>query len=153
MEKKSKEKAIVILTILLFLFLLYFCVEIFYNLRQKTIQAAYIEQFEYELPEILENQNPIDIEMIIDKNRNIDIREEMFYEEIDLEYTTQYIDNENLPSGTIHVSQIGINGTQDVITVKKYKGDELISEQIVASNIRKTSVNKIVEIGTGKREK
>ena len=153
MEKKSKEKAIVILTILLFLFLLYFCVEIFYNLRQKTIQAAYIEQFEYELPKILENQNPIDIEMIIDKNRNIDIREEMFYEEIDLEYTTQYIDNENLPSGTIHVSQIGINGTQDVITVKKYKGDELISEKIVASNIRKTSVNKIVEIGTGKREK
>ena len=153
MEKKSKEKAIVILTILLFLFLLYFCVEIFYNLRQKTIQAAYIEQFEYELPKILENQNPIDIEMIIDKNRNIDIREEMFYEEIDLEYTTQYIDNENLPSGTIHVLQIGINGIQDVITVKKYKGDELISEQIVASNIRKASVNKIVELGTGKREK
>ena len=153
MEKKSKEKAIIILTILLFLFLLYFCVEVFYNLKQKTIQASYIEQLPYETPEILENQNPIDIEMVIDKNRNIDIREEMFYEEIALEYTTQYIDNENLPSGTIHVSQIGINGTQDVITVKKYKGDELISEQIVASNIKKTSVNKIVEIGTGKRKK
>ena len=153
MEKKSKEKAIIILTILLFLFLLYFCVEVFYNLKQKTIQASYIEQPPYETPEILENQNPIDIEMVIDKNRNIDIREEMFYEEIALEYTTQYIDNENLPSGTIHVSQIGINGTQDVITVKKYKGDELISEQIVASNIKKTSVNKIVEIGTGKRKK
>ena len=39
----------------------------------------------------------------------------------------------------------------NTITIKKYNGDELISEQIVANNIKKASVNKIVEIGTGKR--
>ena len=153
MKKERNEKAIIILTIFLFLILLYFCVQIYERIRQKTIQASYVEQIAVEVPEVLRNQNPIDITQIIEKNRNIDIREEMVYEEMDLEYTTQYVDNEDLPSGTIHVSQIGMTGAQDVITIKKYKGEELISEQIVASNIQKPSVNKIVEIGTGKRKK
>ena len=58
-----------------------------------------------------------------------------------------------MPSGTIHVSQIGVTGIQDVITIKKFDGDELISEQIVASNVKKSSIDKIVEIGTGRRNK
>ena len=77
----------------------------------------------------------------------------MIYEEQDLEYTTQYIDNEELPSGTLHVSQIGITGIQDTITIKKYSGDELVSEQIVASNVKKAPINKVVEIGVGRRKK
>jgi len=153
MKKEHNEKAIIILTIFLFLILLYFCAQIYEKIWKKTIQASYVEQIAVEVPEILKNQNPIDIIQMIEKNRNVDIREEMVYEEMDLEYTTQYVDNEDLPSGTIHVSQIGMTGVQNVITIKKYKGDELISEQIVASNIQKPSVNKIVEIGTGKRKK
>ena len=72
---------------------------------------------------------------------------------MNLEYSTQYINNDKLPSGTIHVSQIGITGIQDVITIKKYNGDELLSEQIVASNVKNASIDKIVEIGTGKQKK
>jgi len=106
-----------------------------------------------DMPKILSNKNSVDIENIIDKNRNINMREEMIYEEQDLEYTTQYLDNENLPSGTIHVSQIGITGKQDVITIKKYNENELISEQIVASNVKKAPINKVVELGIGKRKK
>lgn len=151
MKNKSNEKAIVILTVLLFLTLLYFCVQMFYNLRIKTVQAIASESSENEIPEILNNENPINIDEFIKENRNINLREEMVYEEQDLEYTTQYINNEDLPSGTIHVSQIGITGKQDTITIKKYDGDELISEQIVASNVNKAPVNKIVELGTGRR--
>ena len=106
-----------------------------------------------DLPKILNNKNSIDIDEIIEENRNIDIREEMTYEEQDLEYTTKYEDNEDLPIGTIHVSQIGITGKQDVITIKKYKDNEMISEQIVASNVKKASIDKIVEIGVGRRKK
>lgn len=153
MKKENNEKIIVILTILLFLALLYFCVNMFDLLKWRSVQAVASEEINLEIPEILSNENPINISNFVEKNRNINVREEMIYEEQDLEYTTQYINNEDLPSGTIHVSQIGINGIQDVITIKKYEGDELISEQIVASNVKKSSVNKIVEIGTGKRKK
>lgn len=151
MKKDSKEKVIFIFTILLFLALLYFFAQMFNLLEIKKAQAINVFASEIEIPEILINRNPIDIDKVIIKNKNINIKEEMIYEEQDLEYTTQYINNEELPSGTMHVSQIGINGIQDVITIKKYNGDELISEQIVANNIKKASVNKIVEIGTGKR--
>lgn len=153
MKKESNEKVIVGLTILLFLGLLFFCANMFNALKKKSIQAVAVDSLIEEIPEILINKNPINVDEIIEENRNINIREEMIYEEQDLEYTTQYIDNEDLPSGTIHVSQIGINGMQDVITIKKYNGEELISEQIVASNIKKASVNKIVEIGVGRRKK
>lgn len=151
MKKDSKEKVIFIFTILLFLALLYFFAQMFNLLEIKKAQAINVFASEIEIPDILINRNPIDIDKVITKNKNINIKEEMIYEEQDLEYTTQYINNEELPSGTMHVSQIGINGIQDVITIKKYNGDELISEQIVANNIKKASVNKIVEIGTGKR--
>ena len=153
MEKKSNEKAIIILTVLLFLALLYFCVNLFWKLRLETVQASSVESKTTELQEVLTNQNPLDIDEILEENRNISLREEMIYEEQDLEFTTQYINNENLPSGTLQVSQLGINGIQDVITIKKYEEDELISEQIVASNIKKASVDKVVEIGTGRRKK
>ena len=153
MKKKSNEKVIIILTILLFLALLYFFIKVVairFELKntEETISDNTSNNFE-----VLNNKNPINIDEMIEKNRNIEIREEMLYEEQDLEYTTEYIYNENLPTGTIHVSQIGITGTQDVITIKRYLGEELISEKIVASNVKKASVNKIVEIGTGRRKK
>ena len=99
MNKKNGERLICIITIILFLALLYFCAN-------------------SEMITILKNQNPIDLNEVIQENRNINIIEEMIYEEQDLEYNTQYINNESLPSGTIHVSQIGVTGIQDVITIK-----------------------------------
>ena len=148
MKKKGNEKKIIILTVLLFLSLLYFCVNL---LKLKTVQAVSIEN--NEIQSVLINKNPLNLDEILNSNKENDIREEMNYEKNDLEYTTKYIKNEDLPSGTIHVSQIGINGIQDVISIKRYKGDELISEKIVASNVKKASVDKIVEIGVGKRKK
>ena len=149
-KKKGNEKIIVLLTVSLFLALSYFCLNLFNLLEFKKVQAVSTVSDNF-VPEIQKNKNPVNIDKIIKENRNIDTREEMVYEEQYLEYNTEYIDNENLPSGTIHVSQIGMTGIQDVITIKKYKGDELVSEKIVASNVKKASIDKIVEIGTGKR--
>lgn len=50
----------------------------------------------------------------------------------------------------MHVTQIGQDGKQDVITIKKYNNNELETEQIVASNVKKAAINKIVEIGVGR---
>ena len=46
--------------------------------------------------------------------------------------------------------KLGIDGTEEVITVKEYINNELANEQIVASNVKRASIDKVVEIGTGK---
>lgn len=99
--------------------------------------------------EIVKNDNPLNIDKILLENASSEIIQEMLIEEIDLEYTTEYRNNSNLPKGTIQVIQEGRDGKQNVIVIKKYKGNEIISEEVVAENLIKASINKIVEIGTG----
>lgn len=99
--------------------------------------------------EIVTNKNPINIENILEKNTYSKIEEEMILEEIDLEYTTEYRNNNALPTGTIQVVQEGRDGRQNAIIIKKYENGELISEELVAENLIKAAVNKIVEVGTG----
>lgn len=99
--------------------------------------------------ETIKNENPINIEKILEENIKNEVVQEMFVEEIDLEYTTEYKNNASLPKGTIQVIQEGREGKQNIIIIKKYKNEELISEEIVAENLLKASINKIVEIGTG----
>lgn len=96
-----------------------------------------------------QNQNPIDLNEILKENISKELTEEMVLEEIDLEYTTEYRNNSSLPKGTIQVIQEGRDGRQNAIIIKKYKEDELVSEELVSENLIKASVNRIVEIGTG----
>lgn len=95
------------------------------------------------------NKNPINIEEILKENTREEISEELVLEQIDIEYTTEYRNNSSLPRGTIQVLQEGRDGRQDAIIIKKYKEDELISEELVSENIIKAPVGRIVEIGTG----
>lgn len=102
-----------------------------------------------EVYEIVTNKNPINIENILEENTSSKIEEEMILEEIDLEYTTEYRNNDTLPTGTIQVVQEGRDGKQNAIIIKKYENGELISEELVSENLIKAAVNKIVEVGTG----
>ena len=95
------------------------------------------------------NENPIDINKILKENTSEQIEQEMVLEEICLEYTTEYRNNSELPTGTIQVLQEGRDGKQNAIIIKKYMDGELISEELVAETLTKASINKIVEIGTG----
>lgn len=95
------------------------------------------------------NKNPINIEEILKENTAEKISEELVLEQIDIEYTTEYRNNSDIPKGTIQVLQEGRDGRQDAIIIKKYKDEELISEELVSENIIKAPVNRIVEIGTG----
>lgn len=99
--------------------------------------------------ELNKNVNPIQIEEILKQNTLTNVTEEISVEEIDLEYNTEYKNNSSLPKGTMQVIQEGKDGKQKVVAIKKYEDGTLISEEIVADNVIKASINKIVEIGTG----
>ena len=84
-KKRGNEKIIIVLTISLFLALSYFCLNLFNLLEFRKVQAVSTIS-NNSIPKILKNKNPINIDKIIKENKNIDTREEMIYEEQDLEY-------------------------------------------------------------------
>ena len=119
-----------------------FCIRIYTGSIQKTSTIPI-------KVEPQKNENPINLNDILKENTEEQLIEEMVIEEIDLEYTTEYKNNINLPRGTIQVVQEGRDGRQEAVIIKKYKEEELISEELVSENLIKASVNRIVEIGTG----
>lgn len=96
------------------------------------------------------NKTNIDIEEILNSNTKNVIKEEIYAEEIDLEYTTIYKNNSELPKGIIQVLQEGTDGKQQIIIKKTYEGDTLIKEEQIGNKVTKSSVDKIIEVGTAK---
>lgn len=90
----------------------------------------------------------IDINSIIQKNEQEIITESISKQETDIEFNTQYRQNDSLAKGKIQTLQEGIDGKQNSIVKSVYKNGELISEQQISSEITQGSVDKIVEIGT-----
>lgn len=140
--KSANSKTLIICSILIILITAVFS-------RQILFKKAKVVHSNSQQYEIVKNANPLDIENILKGNISAKIEEEMSIEEIDLEYTTEYKNNAELPKGTMQVLQEGRDGRQNVVVIKKYQDGELISEELVAENLKKASINKIVEIGTG----
>ena len=90
----------------------------------------------------------INIEEIVENNTKVQKVEVLEEQEIDVEFTTQYIENNSLAKGKIQVLQEGIDGRQNAILKNVYEGDQLISSVQVSSRITKASVDKIVQVGT-----
>lgn len=93
------------------------------------------------------NFGQVDIWNIIKENSKQEIKEEISKQEIDLEYTTQYQTNINLPTGTIRTIQEGRDGKQEIIIKKSYKNGELIEDKQIGTKITKASLDRIVEVG------
>ena len=96
------------------------------------------------------NYNPIDIESIVINNTKDIKAEKIIIEEMDIDYKTLYKENASLPEGNFRVTQLGEYGKQDVVLKQSYVNAELKDEKIVSNNVIKNSVEKIIEIGTGK---
>ena len=92
---------------------------------------------------------PINIEETINQNTEQGKKEEYIVQEETLEYITKYRNNANLPKGDMQVVQEGREGKQEITIKRTYQKGELILEERISSKITKSSVNKIVEIGTG----
>ena len=87
-------------------------------------------------------------EIIFNNTKDVK-REELYVEEKDLEFTTRYEQSDKVASGTIQVTQDGIDGKQNITKKRTYINDELVSDEVVGSQIIKSSVDKIVKVGTG----
>lgn len=90
----------------------------------------------------------LDIRKIIANNSQSIKKEEIITKEKDLEYTTKYIENPELPKGMLQVMQEGIDGKQEIYTKKVYEGEKLVSEEEIGSKVTKSPVNKMIAIGT-----
>ena len=77
------------------------------------------------------------------------IKKTLNIDEVDLDYTTEYVENSELPTGTIQVKEEGVDGKQMMVIIKTYGGNEYISEERIEGKVVQEAKNKIVEIGTG----
>ena len=90
----------------------------------------------------------VNIDEIVENNTKEPKIEVLEQQEIDVEFTTQYIENASLAKGKIQVLQEGIDGKQNAVLKNIYEGDKLISSTQVSSRITRASVDKIVQVGT-----
>ena len=151
-EKVKPEKAIAAITAVLVLCVFSVAVSVIIASRQTTLASTGFEE-EKEMYVRNSEEGPkseIDILNILDENTKNKYREEFISEEIDLEYTTVYEDNESLPKGMIQVLQEGRTGKQLLMTKKIYLGEELIKEEQLPNKIVSASFDKIVQVGTAK---
>ena len=146
-----KNKKITIKKIILFfisiIILLYILT--FYNLYFLN-NEIYAKETSIEQEIKISNANKIDekdIEEKIKANINEPI-EEIETKQEEIEYITEYKTNNKLPKGTLQVIQEGRTGMQEVVIKKKYENGNVISEEQLSSKILKSSINKIVEVGS-----
>lgn len=140
--KKNIEIILLIIVIILSIFV-FLLVKNLFQLPQVTINN--VESIYYK------NLNPLNLDNIVKENTQIEKNEKLEVEEIEFEYKTIYTANSDLPEGVYRIIQLGKNGRQLSILKKSYENDELISESIVANDILENSIDKIVEVGIGKR--
>mgnify|MGYP004687102479 FL=1 len=121
-----------------------------YIAKQKYIvtSIAVVEPYSNKSPQKVENGEVQQLELIIEKNTKDIVKEELYTEEIDLEFTTVYIKSDKFELGTIQTQQEGRDGKQVITRKKTFVNDELISDKAVGSQILKPAADKIVAIGT-----
>lgn len=90
----------------------------------------------------------IDIDTIVRENEKDIQRETIERQEADVEFNTQYRENNSLAKGKIQTIQEGQDGKQNAIIKNIYKNGELISSNQISSEVTRASIDKIVEVGT-----
>lgn len=98
----------------------------------------------------LKNNNPIDVEQILNENLNSDIQKEIYTEDVDMEYQTLYVQSDEISEGVIQILQEGRVGKKTINAIRNYENGELISKEQISEKIIKAPVERIVQVGTGK---
>lgn len=142
---KSKEKRKIIIGIILIAILV--TIYVIYNIyTNQIISYASNDKILTETPRI-SNAKKVNIENIIMENQNYNI-EQIRTEEVELEYITEYRNNNTLSKGTMQVVQEGRTGLQQVTIKITYNENGEMYEEQINSITTKVAVKKIVEIGT-----
>ena len=91
----------------------------------------------------IEENNLEQLKSIIEENTKDIIREELYTEDIDLEFTTVYVKSDKFELGTIQIEQEGRDGKQVITRKKTFVNDELISDKAVGNQILKPAEIKL----------
>ena len=95
-----------------------------------------------------ENNSKLNIMNIISNNISDYTTKEIITKEIDVEYETEYIDNNSMPKGEERVLQPGKFGQVDQTVIKTYENGELISESVISEILKKEPTKQVIERGT-----
>lgn len=150
-EQIIKQRIIIYaITMIVLLIASFLCAKSFKNVQAvATIEEKKVEQKINEKVAMEENKNRIDINEILKENTGAVYKKTLNIDEVDLDYTTEYVENSELPTGTIQVKEEGVDGKQMMVIIKTYGGNEYISEERIEGKVVQEAKNKIVEIGTG----
>jgi len=149
---RANEKRVLKYTITLLL-LSAILVILFFLQKKEKITYAYEMIDDYNNNNlVISNAEKINLEEIIEKNsKNSGYREEIIVHQEELEYITKYRNNNNLYIGKTAIAQEGKNGIQAITTKKVYdENGKLIKEEQVSAVVVKSSINKVIDIGTKK---
>lgn len=136
------------LVILVFAMILVTIIYIKYIPKQTSYAIKYIEQDKANIK--VSNASIVDIDGIINENtKQLFNKEEIYERQEELEYITKYRKSDQIYVGQTQVSQEGRNGIQ-TITMKKFfdSNGKFIKEEQVGCRVTKSSLDKIIEIGT-----
>ena len=95
-----------------------------------------------------ENSNKINVMNVISSNISEYETKEIITKEIQIEYETEYIDNNSLPKGEEKVIEVGKFGQLEQTIIKTYENGELISENIISEITTRNPEKQVIEIGT-----
>lgn len=151
-EKMNKKYILALIEICLLLFLIIFYIK---KIPKKEAYAVETNNEETIEEVRISQAKKIDIDAIVKEElTRKQGRIEIYEKNEELEYMTKYINNSELYIGTTKVSQEGINGIQ-TITFKKIfdNNGDLISEEQVNCRVTKSSIDKIIEVGSKKNDR
>lgn len=144
-EKKKISKIIITIAIIML------CVIVIYTkyISNKVIYATNEEKEQSKNIKI-SNATTVDIDSIMAKNtKQQNTKQEIYERQEELEYITKYRNNNELYEGTTQVSQEGRKGIQTITMKRNYdKEGNFINEEQVSCVVTKSSINKIIDIGT-----
>ena len=148
MSAKEKRKFSKIILIISIISLLLIIIYIKYISSKETFAIETVSEVS-KTPKI-SNAQEINIEEIIKNNtKQMASLEEIYERQEELEYITKYRYNNELYVGTTQVSQEGRNGIQTITMKKTYDNNgKLLGEEQVSCVVTKSSINKIIDIGT-----
>ena len=144
-EKQKISKFLIILSILLIL-----CILIY--MRYISSKETYATDEITEEPKTLKISKAatVNLDTIINQNtEQVNNKEEIYEKQEELEYITKYRNNDELYVGQTQVSQEGRNGIQTITMKRTYDQEgNVIGEEQVSCVVTKSSINKIIDIGT-----
>lgn len=136
--------ALVAITFIFLSFIIVYIAKQKYTVTTIAVAEPYINNNAQKV----EENNLEQLKSIIEENTKDIIREELYTEDIDLEFTTVYVKSDKFELGTIQIEQEGRDGKQVITRKKTFVNDELISDKAVGNQILKPAADKIVAIGT-----